>query len=255
MEEMGKVVLEFDVEKVEEVGHGIEVKYLRHFGERVPYKAVLKDGQFVAIVGSRYVVIPNERIIEAVERIAKDRGYEIERIQKDDVRRVHIFVRVDDGVGFVVHNSIDMSMALMVNLVLKVGNARTIIRTNLNNVYRKHTKSVEQLVDELDNTIENVVDGAAEFKEFLARTRSVKAKDVIEGLEELAKILPKKYTEPAVARAKIGLDRDMITLGDIYEQIANEIWKANVDMRTKLQRYKVLNEAMAMLVGMEDLFA
>jgi hypothetical protein len=61
------MTVEYDVEKTVRRGYGYEEKLLRFKGTNIRSKAIVKDGQHIAIVGRGYRLIPNEFVEEKVD--------------------------------------------------------------------------------------------------------------------------------------------------------------------------------------------
>lgn len=114
--------------------YGLEQAKLDWMGEKIPYKAIVKNDNCVAIVSDKYKVLPNEEAVKLADEVATEVGavpfHEFggdwfTRVDKhvfgdEEGRKVHALYAFDEPVniggndtiqlGFGVHNSIDGSM-------------------------------------------------------------------------------------------------------------------------------------------------
>lgn len=217
----------------------------------MPYKAIVRNGQLLAIVSRGYKLIENEKVEQAVKRIAEKHGLQMNVLRQGG--RIHITLVDNEGNGVMVHNSVDGSMALRVDAVVKVnGSVSVIFRTrNVENVYRKHTKNIDQLVKDIEKVVESVRNAISVYKEFITTMENVNVREHVDAIMQLEELLPKRYVRPITARVKLGM-YDGLTLKEVYQMLAKEIWSSKVDMRVKLQRFDTLNEAFAAMVGMAE---
>jgi len=244
------LVVEFEVESEVKRDFGYVEKYLKYAGQEIPYKAIVRNGKFLAIVSRRYLLIENEKILEICKRIADKKGFEIshETYPPGLDTRIHVKMMRGD-VGVVVHNSVDGSCSLRVDAMVKISkNTSTIFRIkNLKEVCRKHYGTAKILVEDLEKIITAIMDEAKEFKYFIDKLESYSASDFLEELQVLEEILPKRYVKKVLATAKVS----GMTLKEFYERIANKIWNAKIDMKTKIDYFNVLNNLMFAVTGWE----
>jgi hypothetical protein len=234
-----KIVVEFEVEKTINHDYGYQEKLLNYAGRKTKYKAIIKDGKLVAILGRSYRLIPNEYVDEMVKKID-----ECASCRKEEWRWYWFVERGD--VGAVVVNSVDGSEALKVYAWLV--NTSLLITERVENVYRRHTPNAD--LSDLKEIIEHVLEVAKEYKEWLVKLGSVPAKPHYETLAMLEGEIPKKYVEKPLLAARSGRDfagREY-TLRQFYEAVAKAIWNASADMRTKMRYYKALNDCMFSIV-------
>lgn len=246
-----KLVVEFTVEKTVKRDFGYSEKYLKYNDERIPYKAILKNGQLIAIVSRGYYLLENEKLWELIRKKAEEKKLDAEIVSKS-MTRIHIAVYSKDrDCAALVHNSVDASLALRVDLLIKINDVYTVFRVrDLKQVYRRHTKNLNKFTDELWQTIEQILDKGEYYKAFLANLDSVKLKDVEEDLKELLEVFPKKYWESAWYDYRRGRIR---TLKEFYELVARKVWQAQkVDFMTKVGRFDKLNEIMFILVKFNE---
>jgi len=248
-----KLVVEFGVEKEVKRNYGYVEKYLTHNGESTQYKAIVKDGELLAIVSRRYTLIENERIIDICKRIADIHGLTMEYVKPEGGTRVHVFLEQENK-GVVVHNSVDGSYALRIDAVVKLSPAvRTIVKMrDVEQVYKKHFGSAKIVVDDMDKIVSEILKKADDFKYFLEKLDQTDAADHYEELVILEDLLPKKYVSRALQLiTHKTLSGDSITLRRIYERIASDIWTADIDMKTKVQYFDNLNQVMFAITGWE----
>jgi len=237
-----KIVVEFEVEKtINHDRYGYQEKLLKYEGRETRYKAIVKDGKLVAILGRNYKLIPNEYVDEMVKKID-------ERVscRKEGWRWYWFISKSKDDVGAVIVNSVDGSEALKVYAWLV--NTSLLITERVENVYRRHTPKAD--LSDLKEIIEHVLETAKEYKQWLVRLGSVPAKPHYEVLEMLKGDIPKKYVEKPLLAARSGRDFSgrEYTLRHFYEAVARAIWNASMDMRTKMRYYKALNDCMFSIV-------
>jgi len=246
---MEKLIVEFEVENEIERNYGYVEKFLAFRGESTPYKAIVKNGTLLAIVSRRYHLIENERIVEICRRIAEKHGFVFDYV--DGLTRVHIFLDRGD-VGVAVHNSVDGSFALRVDATVKIGNTtKAIFRIkDVKQVYKKHFGSAKIVVDDLEKIINEIVNKAEDFKYFIEKLETMQAKNYEEELKMLEDLLPKKYVAKVLQTAKYRtLNGRAMTLKEVYERIATDIWSADIDMRTKINYFDNLNQVMFAIAG------
>lgn len=248
-----KLVVEFGVEKEIERDYGYVEKYLTHNSESTPYKAIVKNGELLAIVSRRYKLIENERVIEICKEISDALGFDMDYYVSESKTRVHIFLYADDK-GVVVHNSVDGSYAFRLDAVVRLSETvNTIIGVkNVEQVYKKHFGSLEVAIDDLSKIIKEILDKAEEFRYFIHKLDTMKVADYLEELKTLEDLLPKKYVVKALRiSTQRSLTGDAVTLKNLYERIASDIWTAQIDMKTKVQYFNNLNQLMFAVAGWE----
>lgn len=245
------LLVEFEVEKEVKKDYGYVEKYLMYRGQKIPYKAIVKNGKLLAIVSRRYQLIENERVVEICSEIAKRLGLSIS-VQDYEVS-VHVFL--DDAereIGVVVHNSVDGSLALKIDATVNLGASKTIFRINTEQVYNKHYKSALNVLRDLDGIITTVLEKAEDFKYFIDELAKMSAKDYHEDLQVLEELLPKRYVEDVLRSVQYNLYRIPPSLKTVYERIANRIWSSNINMKTKISYFDKLNQFMFALAGWKE---
>jgi len=251
---VNKLLVEFEVEKEVERDYGYIEKYLMFNGESTPYKAIVKDGELLAIVSRRYRLIENERIEEICKEIAEKNALKffVDRTRTT----IHVFLDdFDKGVGVVVQNSVDGSLSLRVDATVYAGRARAIfkIKSETTQVETKHFEKAENLVKNLEKIIKVILEKAEDFKYFIKELEGIPATDYLDELEVLNELLPKTYVEPVIKSIKyntlIGIQP---SLKYVYERIVNNIWLSSAKMKTKIQYYDKLNNLMFAIVGWKE---
>jgi len=247
MDNMEKLIVEFEVEKEVWNKYGIQEKYLLHNKKRIPYKAIVRDDNLLAIVSRKYKLIPNEDVIKIVAKWCDDHDL-LYKIFSTDTR-VHILCS-KDGKGIIVHNSIDATFALRVDLLHKVKDGYAIFRMpNLQTVYRRHTKNILEIVAALPRMLTEIYSRTKEYESWLKKLETkMLTDDFVQSLRDEG--LPKKLLKGIVL---MNLYRTRPTLRDVYEIISARIWNADVDMRTKCQYFKILNDLMLIEVEWSDI--
>lgn len=240
--EKEKFVAEFDVEKEVEIRHGIVEKHLSRLGEKTPFKALVKNEDFVTIVGRRYKVIPNEDFEILCARVADVLGYDytIERIGW----RSYVHIEGDDF-GLVCGNSIDSSMGLWADGIVKFGGVRAITTkipvAGYQTIYAKHTNHISDVLSEFQDVLTGIVEVSEQYRNWILKTKEYKIgyelrEDIIEMLET---DFPKKYVKDAVNILKHrGCD-----LFELYKPIAESIYGSEkLEVKSKRLLFGKLND-------------
>lgn len=137
-EKIGTASLSADEPEVKYEKYGLETVPLLHDGEDTGRRLVRRNGKFVADVSSEYKLLPNERVAEQANEVARELGadpfhefsgdwfvpLDDHVFQDPDRHRVHAVYAWDhDEVGgdsleygYGVHNSIDGSQSFSVGL-------------------------------------------------------------------------------------------------------------------------------------------
>lgn len=248
-----KLIVEFDVEKTIQRDYGYAEKFLSYRGEKTKYKAILKDGKLVAIVSRRFYLLENERLYDIVKKYGEDRGYEVSIISQS-FTRIHVLVKPPEkDYAVVVHNSVDGSMALRVDLLIRLkSGVYTVFRVrDVSQVYRKHTKNLMKFIEELVQTIDTILDGADRFKKFISSLDDYKISDLEQDIRDtIEAVFPKKHWEGVWYKYKRG---QISTLKEMYENFAEKIWQdARLDFKTKVDRFDKMNQWIFVLIGIES---
>lgn len=233
-----KVQLVFENLGEEDWGYGVKTIILGLNGKSTGYKAVFNKGKFVAIVGIKYRVLPNEQAVEIIEPILKEHDFKIKWKDDDGVR---LFIRAErsDGYGVVFRNAIDGSSAFRIYVTVpgKYFNAARILVAK---IYAKH----------YDRSLENTIKAVKHFfsEEYMRLVKVIeetleeleRAEVTKEYLELLEDKLPRKYLHGAryVAK-KYGNPRAVL------EYVAKNIWYARVDDDYKITLFRTLLELTA----------
>lgn len=117
---------------------GLEMVPVLHDGEDTGRRIIRRNGEYIAMVSDEYKLLPNERVVEAANEVARELGarpfhqfdgewfvkLDDHVYQDPERRRVHALYAWDTDYvgddrmeyGFAVHNSIDSSLAFSVAL-------------------------------------------------------------------------------------------------------------------------------------------
>lgn len=243
--EMERLVVEFGVEKENDVGYGLKEKFLMYNGEKIDYKAIVKGNTVVALVKRGYKLIPNELFIETIRKL----GYEVSNGNVIwDNTRVAVLIREGED-SIMLTNSIDGSLAIQAFLIPRAMN--TMIKINV--VYRRHTKNLN-FVSEMREFIEEAKKAMKEYKEFLVAMERMEVNG--EKIGEIVDILtdariPLKYLQGVKYLTMSGT---ITTLKQVYEKIAKNIMSNNkIELRTKITLFNKLNDVFMTLVAMKQI--
>lgn len=244
---MEKIEIEFEVEKERDVGYGIVEKYLQRFDEKTPYKAIVKSGEFVAIVKRMYVVVPNELFVKLCKQVADKVGMKMSTGSKG--HRVYVAIG-DDGIGIMAGNSIDCSMGIWVDALVKVEGGGAALSSGLGviqNVYKRHSKNVTDFMGEFPETLITMIEGIEEFRTWLEELTRFRIQH--EQREKIAELLEGQLPKKILAKATKMVKFSDSNLKQVYEQIAKDIWRNNkTEMKTKRQQYTALNKAILSII-------
>lgn len=236
---MNKIEIEFDVEKELEMKYGIVEKYLSRYGEKTPFKAIVKNGEFVTIVGRRYKVVPNEGFEILCARIADVLNYDY-TIDRNGWRSYVDIAGNDFGV--MCGNSIDGSMGLWADAVVHFDDFSaymTGVKTGYNTVYAKHTTGIENILRTFQDVVVGLIEISQEYKDWVFGLNKIPINDMTEFLDMMDGELPKKYLKDV----RVVLNHGNCNLYNVYKLVAERIYKNNkVEVRTKRQLFKQLNE-------------
>jgi len=214
-----KLVVEFGVEETIDKDYGYQEKKLLYNGERIPYKAILKDGELIAIVSRKYSLIPNEQVAEVAEKFAEENQYEISIV--DEFPRIYIKLMQGRN-GYLISNSVDGSLSLRVDLIHNgVYMPITALQFKRRHVGSIDVKTLELLIKECQKT-------SAKLTEFLENMQEVELDKEI--FETINNKIPKKFR---VDYNSMKLDRTVITLKDFFEAATSKIWSSNASYRRK----------------------
>jgi len=240
---MEKIVVEFEVEKTVEREYGYQEKMLKYRGSDTRYKGIVKDGKLIAVLGRGYKLIPNEAVDAEIKKM---RNFSVSE-KTEKWRKYWWLEKEGENVGVLVVNSVDGSEALKV-IAYVPGEYSILVGSKLQNVYRRHTSKVD--LSGLGEIVNEVMDAAIGYKQWLVKLDLIEAKDNVAVLEMLAEDMPKKYVEKALVTAKVRntLDGAKFSLKMFYECVAKKIWNAESDMRTKIRLYRLLNNCMFSIV-------
>lgn len=211
-----RLLVEFVVERTDDIGYGIQAKYLKYHDQRLKYKAVVKGGRVVAIVTRRYKVIPNEKVLGILSKLMQ-----ADKAETTETRLVWV-AKLDETFAVRVVNSIDGTLALSVSLlVFGVPLRRAVVeRFDVKQVYRRHFDRLNE-ADILVKSIEQIKQFVAEFGNQLREYLAIRVDDVVVQSFAQSK-LPKKYLNGL--NAYVGKP-----LGELVSSVTRKIWSADLN--------------------------
>ena len=253
IDNLEKFNVEFLVERnVRTEPYGYVEKYLRFRKSKTKYKAIVKDGVLAGIVGRLYKLVPNEKIEEMIKKIAVDKKL-ITNIRTYEWRIYFTLVNPESNVGVIVSNSVDGSIALRVDAIVKIplqnGYCMMVgwrkATKYLSNIYRKHSKNLS--IKDLSKEIDEIYDVALKYKSFLLKLDDYKMSDYYDEISSiLSRNLPIVYTDGLFFKGfRIG--KGITTIKELYEKVSYRIWNRPTDIRTKINLYKKLNDSIVVL--------
>jgi len=236
---MSSLRVEFNVIETIERPYGYQEKIIQYRDNPSKYKAIIKDGDLVAILGRRYKLVPNEQVIDITRDISE--ALNLDFFYYTYRWRVYCILR-DNEVGVMVINSVDGTESLKCDALFYSNDIGIIPPRSITNVYRRHSESLE--VNELYDIIPEVLNNSRDYKNWFEDLSNYKVSDYLSSLKEMVTVLPKKYRNGCLEYVYFNPE---YSIKDMYELIARRIWSNDIDMRTKINLYKSLNQIVAAL--------
>lgn len=226
-------------------------------GEPSKYKAIIKNGNLLAILGENYTVLPNEEAMEAGELVAKSlNAQHFKRYYSDNEARLYdTYIlpkkyRIDpkDTVqaGFTIMNGIDGTLAFSVTGFTfreMCSNGVMMGYKKLARLYRKHTSGFKfdktMLVSYVDRIVNDTLDVIESYKKLTQINLNM---EIAQKLAK-ARLLPKKalpdYIE--IEEGKVVSIDPEVTLWQTYNDITEAIWHSAANMDSKRVEFNVLH--------------
>ncbi|MEM2582249.1 MAG: DUF932 domain-containing protein [Candidatus Caldarchaeum sp.] len=229
-----------------------------------PYKAIIKDGKLVAILGADYRLIPNEVVVDVGNKVAEEVGAKPFKVRyartnyllnkaETRVYANYILPRGFDiegkdrvYVGFSLNNSIDGTMAFGASgftFRSVCANGVFMGYKEIAHFYRKHTKKFEVDFEAVKEAVLKVLEQTRKAIDAYRKMVRVELNEEI--AEAIAKsALPRKLLPDYIETEKDKLVRfdTSKTLWDVYNSITEKLWHdARMDIDTKYRYYQVLH--------------
>lgn len=232
--ETEKLLVEFDVEKTISREYQYEEKLLRFRGNNTRYKAIVKDGTLVAIIGRNYKLIPNEKVKKILKSLAAKYNLNLKVIEPP--WRLYAILSKGD-MGVLISNSVDGTIALRADACLKLKGWAILVGSKVKTLYKKHSRKLTIL--DLDKEIITILAVAKKYRQWIEKLKDLKLADHVEPFKALAESMPKVYTDGILSYRFFNPDLNM---KQVYETISTRIWSRETDMRTKITLFKKLND-------------
>lgn len=229
---------------IRELDHGYSEAPTQYNMQYTGEKVILdSEGKFVRTVGVGFTLLTHEQLKEKLQERwqIENEYYSIARGLSKAPRRATFEIKTGNNTSVLINNSIDGTIAL--SALAKV-NDSILAGKAFERVYRMHTEKFS--LDDMAKAIEAVGQHTAEYKEILAGLEKLNIKDNIEFIEEMQKEMllagmPKKYAQEIIDKAKIGMD-GLVTMENLYSRMSKDIWASDVDMKRKIELFKLLND-------------
>ncbi len=244
--------------------YGLAEARINYNDKPSPYKAIIKDGSLVAILGADYHLIPNEVVAEIGNKVAEEVGAKPFKVRyartnyllnkaETRVYANYILPRGFDiegkdrvYVGFSLTNSIDGSMAFGASgftFRSVCSNGVFMGYKEIAHFYRKHTKKFEANFDAIKDVVSKVL--AQTRKSIDAYRKMVR----IELNEEIAEAIVKSTLPKKLLPDYIETEKDKLvrfdptkTVWDVYNSVTEKLWHdAKMDIDTKYRYCQVLH--------------
>lgn len=244
---------------------GIQTAPLVYNGEDSRFKAIMKDGKMVAVLGSDYQVLPNQTAMAAARTVAK--AVEAEPFKpkwasshnvfsESGTRLFAMYVMKDShtiiggekiSTGFTIQNGIDGTLAFSCSGFTfrhMCSNGSMIGYHKLEQFYRKHTSgfavnaeaievAVRQVLAQMEVTLDNYV------KLDKIKLNQRVAKEIAENRLISRKVIP-SYIE--TKKNKLVDFDDTVTQWQVYNDITKEIWhNPTTGIDSKRVQFKILH--------------
>jgi len=234
---MSSLRVEFNVIETIERPYGYQEKIIQYRDNPSKYKAIIKDGDLVAILGKRYKLIPNEQVLDIVKEISE--AMDLKLFYLTYQWRLYCFLR-DHDIGVLIINSVDGTESLKCEALFFSNDTAILPSGYVTNINRKHSRALD--ISELYDIVPRVLETSKEFKGWFENLSNYKVKDYVDSLKDMVSILPKKYREGCLEYVYFNSE---YSIKDMYELIVRRIWSNDIDMRTKVHLYKTLNRIVA----------
>jgi len=268
----------FDVGKIDETWkeYNITEAYLKYNDKQTPYKAILKNGRLVAILGRGYQVLPNEVVKQVADEIASRLNAEplLEKTRlptewgnayfSKDSWKVYLVYTIPewheiDGrdrckIGFAFRNSIDGTLAFSVTGFTyreMCSNGVFMGYRELARFYHKHTKGLKVDMDNIMKATMKVIEAMERVLEAYRKMVELQLNEEI--AESIAKsTLPRKLIPPYIkleGTELVWFDESK-TVWDAYNDITARIWhNTRQDITTKNRMYDELHKVLKPVVA------
>lgn len=233
------------------------------------YKAVVRKGELVAILGRGYKLLPNEEALRIAEEAAElaglqrfKQGPDQGTIYNKKATRMHAWFAPQEGahpingeqvhVGVSIKNAIDGSSAFSCGAftyrMLCSNGVLLGYRQLPGFITRMHTKGLEKVIENLKNRMIRVMDQAHDI---IRRYRQMTAQEATEKLAEAIKQsrLSKKVLPEYLKAEEPTVEITELTEWHIYNDITELIWhNADAGIKTKTYQFQRLHRIMPLRV-------
>lgn len=219
----------------------LEVWRLYQNGQETKYRAILYGGQMVAIVKSRYVLLPNEDAVEAMDKVASELKLEPYRTKATTTKLFRAYLsnksytvgEENVKLGLSMVNSIDGSLAFGVTGFTfreVCTNGAYLGYRRVVTVKQKHTRGLLVLASVPYDFLKTAVAEALKYAEGAIQLYNTlyKRKVTADLIEHIKKLTPKKYYRDAL---------EVNNAWQCYNALTQAIWhtaKIQEDRRFKL---------------------
>jgi len=244
--------------------YGLAEARINYNDKPSPYKAIIKDGKLVAILGKDYHLIPNEVVAEIGNKVAEEVGAKPFKVRyartnyllnkaETRVYANYILPRPFDiegrdkvYVGFSLTNSIDGTMAFGASgftFRSVCSNGVFMGYKEIAHFYRKHTKRFEVDYEAIKAVVVKVLEQTRKAIDAYRKMVRIELNEEI--AEAIAKsTLPRKLLPDYIETEKDKLVRfdPSKSLWDVYNDVTAKLWHdTRMDIDTKYRHYQVLH--------------
>jgi len=254
------------------LNYGLTENYIKLNGEDTGYKAILRDEEMVAIVRKGYRLWPNEEALKLADKAAKLVGLEQFQVSMPGARgedhilydeRRHkmkaIYVLTNEvdikgdgvNVGVSVHNSIDGTSSFGCGLFTFrsiCSNGVIFGRKDITAVRHRHTKGLETVLEQMQNTMTYMMEQALDIVEsYRQMARRKVTASLIEKIRK-SRFIPKKVLPEYLQLDEAQETLVELTEWEMYNDITELIWHNDrTGMVTKDLQFNALHKIMPLI--------
>jgi len=233
---------------------------------RTGYKAIIKNGKFVSVVGQDYKLLPNEEAMKIADSVAVEVGakpFKVRRGRHWLDNRLHtriyltyVFPRGFDidgrdkvNVGFSVRNGIDGGLAFSASgftFRRVCSNGVFYGYKELTRIYRKHTKGFEVDKEAVVRQIKDVLDETRKlikwYRQLVRMELNEEIAEAIAKSKVPRKLLPEYITIDKKTHELMWFDQTK-SMWDLYNDVTAKIWHdVAMSVETKNRNFDLLHQ-------------
>lgn len=266
------------------IEYGLTEHPINFNGERSKYKAIVREGKLISVVGKGYQLIPNEEAVKLADSAAEMVGLVpfheftgewFQRMEKhviydQEFKRVHALYAINKPytvngesmhIGVGIHNSIDGTTAFGCGIFTFRHACKNMVlagmrrysqafdeRKTIEYLYKRHTSSLDPAKTNLKVVIVSIMDRASDIIQSYELMAARKAsEELIKRIK--ASRLPKKALPDFLQVKEQKVEIRQLTQWELYNNITEKIWhNATSGIKTKTFQFNTLHKLMPLQV-------